>query len=303
MMVHLIFYQILYLQLKGEFYMIKDEDMVDVPKDDELDSFPDDLDEIPSDEPLDDSFLDDFDDSSNNEKESDSFENDADDDEFDSEFDDDWENEAIPDNDEFSEYASNELTADTIELDEDGNYVELIPHMLDIIPCDEELNQITNRVSLFHQSVVETVIETWQSCPQMCCDLLPEFPYVGLYFDSTQVGGFSFKDRKNEDKGSIIECINSGRIMTLITPGLLNHKSFVFLPNASTLLAMDDFELLTNANYTICFCDAEGNVYLSDLSVSYVAIARMILADINIRESIVYSVSSKSEVDFDEALK
>ena len=90
----------------------------------------------------------------------------------------------------------------------------------------------------------------------------------------------------------------------MITPGLLAHKSFVFVPNAATLSAMDEFELLTESIYKLCFCDEDGNVQLSDLTVSYNAIARMILADVNIRESIIYELtecdSLKDAVDFED---
>ena len=260
-----------------------------------LDSIPDDMDDS-----FDDSFDDDLDGTSVDKIPDESFDDyhDLGDEDFDgSDNYDDWENGDI--DSDFAEAESNEFMADTIELDEDGNYVELLPHLLDIIPFDDGEKRLNTRVDLFHQSVVETIIETWQNCSQMCCDLLPDFPYVGLYFDTTQVGGFSFKDRRNEAKGSVIECINAGKITTLITEGLLKHKAFVFLPNASTLSAMDDFELLTDAKYTICFCDDEGNVYLSDLSVSYSAIAQMILSDVNIREIIIYELTdgASSEVD------
>ena len=263
--------------------MKKDENYLDSIPDDMDDSFDDDLDGTSVDKIPDESF-DDY--------------HDLGDEDFDgSDNYDDWENGDI--DSDFAEAESNEFMADTIELDEDGNYVELLPHLLDIIPFDDGEKRLNTRVDLFHQSVVETIIETWQNCSQMCCDLLPDFPYVGLYFDTTQVGGFSFKDRRNEAKGSVIECINAGKITTLITEGLLKHKAFVFLPNASTLSAMDDFELLTDAKYTICFCDDEGNVYLSDLSVSYSAIAQMILSDVNIREIIIYELTdgASSEVD------
>ncbi len=288
--------------------MTKDDDFIDMPDDD--------LDSIPDDGPLDDTFDDSDLDSIPNDMTDDTFNDDADsdksanqnsdnhfDNEDDYDSDDDWENGEI--DSEFAEAESNELKADTIELDEYGNYVELLPHLLDVIPYeDDEAGTIHRRVDLFHESVIETLIENWQSCQQMCCDLLPDFPYVGLFFDSNQVGGFSFKDRRNEAKGSIIECINSGRITTMITPGLLAHKAFVFVPNAATLSAMDEFELLTESIYKLCFCDEDGNVQLSDLTVSYNAIARMILADVNIRESIIYELtegdSLKDSIDFED---
>ena len=209
----------------------------------------------------------------------------------------DWENETIDTT--FSEAEENAFTADTIELDEHGNYVALLPHLLDVIPYADKTKKIHQRVNLFHESVIETLIETWQDCQQMCCDLLPDFPYVGLYFDVTQVGGFSFKDRKDETKGAIIACINSGRITTMITSGLLAHKSFVFVPNTSTISAMDEFGLLTNSRYKLCFCDEDGNVQLSDLTVSYHAIMQMILSDVNIRESIIYELTGQSSLHDD----
>ena len=205
---------------------------------------------------------------------------------------------------EFVENMSNEDKwkedeVEEVERDENGTYIYLLPHLLDMIPVGVPRPNQNNRVALFHESVIETIVEEWENCKQMCCDLIPDFRYAGLFLDTTDksVGGFSYKDRKDEAKGTIIECINSGRITTVVTPGLQQKHILVFLPNASTLSAMDEFQLLTEAPYTICFMDNEGNVQLTDIGISYVEVANMISSEVSIRDALILGLSSSGEVD------
>lgn len=184
-----------------------------------------------------------------------------------------------------------------VERDENGTYVRLAPHLLDMIPVGKALPNRNNRVALFHESVIGTIVEEWQNCPQMCCDLVPDFKYVGMFFnmDAPNVGGFSYRDRKDESKGTIIECINSGRITTLITPGLQQRHYLVFLPNAETLNAMEEFGIFSNHLFTLCFMDDEGNVQLSDIDISYEAMSELVGSNVPIRETLIQALTDDAE--------
>lgn len=178
------------------------------------------------------------------------------------------------------------------EVDEDGNYVRIIEHLQNLVPVGVARLDPNHRVQLFHESVIETVIESWCNCKQMCSKLLPKFPFVGILMDSMEptVGGFARKDKKDEQKGTIIECINSGLITSLVTPGLQERKYFVFLPNAQTLSAMQEFRLFTETPYKICFINRNGDVQITDLDISFTAIANVILKDLNITDIIISSL-------------
>lgn len=175
------------------------------------------------------------------------------------------------------------------ELDEKGNYVRLYPHLLDMIPVGKAKPNIYQRAELFHETVIETIMDSWRKCRQMQTHLYAGFPYVGIVLDMNRpdIGGFTQKSKRDEQKGTIIECINAGRISTLITPGLSERHLFVFLPNASTLAAIGEFRLLTSGAFQICFVSARGDVQLTDLDISYNGVAGLILDDISAQDLIV----------------
>ena len=175
------------------------------------------------------------------------------------------------------------------ELDEKGNYVRLYPHLLDMIPVGKAKPNVYQRAELFHETVIETIMDSWRKCRQMQTHLYAGFPYVGIVLDMNRpdIGGFTQKSKRDEQKGTIIECINAGRISTLITPGLSERHLFVFLPNASTLAAIGEFHLLTSGSFQLCFVSARGDVQLTDLDISYNGVAGLILDDISAQDLIV----------------
>lgn len=175
------------------------------------------------------------------------------------------------------------------ELDEKGNYVRLYPHLLDMIPVGKAKPNVYQRAELFHETVIETIMDSWRKCRQMQTHLYAGFPYVGIVLDMNRpdIGGFTQKSKRDEQKGTIIECINAGRISTLITPGLSERHLFVFLPNASTLAAIGEFRLLTSGAFQLCFVSARGDVQLTDLDISYNGVAGLILDDISAQDLIV----------------
>lgn len=175
------------------------------------------------------------------------------------------------------------------ELDVKGNYVRLYPHLLDMIPVGKAKPNVYQRAELFHETVIETIMDSWRKCRQMQTHLYAGFPYVGIVLDMNRpdIGGFTQKSKRDEQKGTIIECINAGRISTLITPGLSERHLFVFLPNASTLAAIGEFHLLTSGAFQLCFVSARGDVQLTDLDISYNGVAGLILDDISAQDLIV----------------
>ena len=73
--------------------------------------------------------------------------------------------------------------------------------------------------------------------------------HAGWLLDTADIGGLTEKDRKNEDKGALIEAINSGRIDVMITPMLLEREMICFIPNEKTVDAMGEFSMLASAPF------------------------------------------------------
>lgn len=177
----------------------------------------------------------------------------------------------------------------SFETDAKGNYLRLLPHLIEKVELGARRVSAYQRSELFHESVIETLLDVWCRCRQMYTKLLPGYPYVGIWLDTTQpsIGGFTQKSKRDEQKGTIIECINSGRILTLVTAGLLKKGYFVFCPNAATLGAMQEFRMLTDSVYKICFVGTTGAVWLTDIEVSYYSVANMIVKNLYVQDVLV----------------
>lgn len=130
--------------------------------------------------------------------------------------------------------------------------------------------------SIFHESVFETVLDDLRNNEQFIQTVDGVKRYIGIVLDTKDIGGLDKKSRKNEAKGSIIECINSGRIKTYITPELMDLDSLVIIPEPMTLAAMDEFSDLTDAPYEFCAIDDSGNIELLGIRTTYGAVSDLV---------------------------
>lgn len=125
--------------------------------------------------------------------------------------------------------------------------------------------------SILNESVTESAIETMRSESTLRIDREGETCFIGMLLDTNHesFGGLNKKSRKDEDKGQIIELISSGRIATFIPQSLLDEEKLVIIPLMTTLDAMNEFEILTNAHYTIAVTSEDGSVEDTECEASY----------------------------------
>lgn len=123
--------------------------------------------------------------------------------------------------------------------------------------------------SVLQESVVESVLEEFRANTSCTTNRDGETLYVGMYLDTNEIGGLNKKSRRDEAKGQIIEQITSGRIKTYIPADLLENDAIVFIPDTDTILAMDEFGILTEAPYTVAFVTEDGAVENTDKPVTY----------------------------------
>lgn len=196
-----------------------------------------------------------------------------------------------------------EMDALPFEADENGNYPRLLPHLIENVPPGKRAPNIYHRAELFHESVVQTMVDSWWRSKQICTNLLTGYPFVGIWVEMNEepICGFSHKNKQNEVKGKIVECINSGRILALMTPSLIQKEILVLCPNAGTLASMLEFSILTNAPYRICFVSTQGYVWLTDIDISYLSIANLVVQNLYIQDVLISAlegyVAGDSEVD------
>ena len=88
---------------------------------------------------------------------------------------------------------------------------------------------------VFHESVVETANVRFDANDEFKISVGGKELYVGLYLKLEDVGGFDKKSAKDEAKGPSIECINSGKIHTLITADLIEKECMVIIPDSFSI--------------------------------------------------------------------
>ena len=152
---------------------------------------------------------------------------------------------------------------------------------------------------VLHESVLETAIDQFKSNDAFIHYENGEPKYVGIVLDTADIGGLDKKSRKDEAKGSIIECINSGRILTYITPDLMDAECICIIPTAMTLSAMDEFSLLTDAPYEFCQVDDTGDIELLGKKTTYAQVSDLVSEDGHIDDILGDSDGGASE-DLDD---
>lgn len=133
--------------------------------------------------------------------------------------------------------------------------------------------------TIFRESVLETVMTDFRDNEAFIHQENGEDKYVGIMLDTHDIGGLDKKSKKVEAKGQLIECINSGRIKTMITEELMKEECIVFIPEVLTLDAMNEFSLLTDTKYELCYVEPNGDVELLGTKVTYQEITDILVDD------------------------
>lgn len=123
--------------------------------------------------------------------------------------------------------------------------------------------------SVFKETVFEAMLDDFSMNTSFVVEKDDETCFVGMLLDTNTIGGFSKKSNKDEAKGSIIECINAGRIKALMSAELLEEESMVIIPDEFTLDAMGEFSLLTDAAYTVVYVHSDGEIEKTETAITY----------------------------------
>ena len=137
---------------------------------------------------------------------------------------------------------------------------------------------------VFHESVVETANVMFDANDEFKITVGGKELYVGLYLKLEDVGGFDKKSAKDEAKGQIIECINSGKIHTLITADLIEKECMVIIPDSFSIEMMDEFSLLTDAPYHYCYVAPSGEITETDIPATYKQAMAVLNGEMSIQE-------------------
>lgn len=122
---------------------------------------------------------------------------------------------------------------------------------------------------VLNESVVETVMNDIVKNDKFALQSNGETIYAAMLLTAADIGGINKKENKDEAKGSIVAQITGGIIKVLITPELMEKEQIVIIPEPITLDVMNEYTILVNAPYTLCFIDSSGEVTITDRKITY----------------------------------
>lgn len=163
--------------------------------------------------------------------------------------------------------------------------------------------------SVLKESVVESVVSEMFQNKNFVFEVDGEKLAIGLLLDTEAVGGFSKKQAKDEAKGSIIEQINGSKIRVLITPKFMEEEKILFIPDAVTLDHMNEYTLLTEAPYTICYVHEDGTVEETNKRMKFDTVLEYIESDSDVYDFVssfddrFVNEEEAEEIDVDSAFQ
>ena len=104
---------------------------------------------------------------------------------------------------------------------------------------------------------------------------------------SEEFGGLSAKQKRQEDKGAIIEQIRGDRIEALVTGEMLDEDALGLIPTEDTLDNMSDFSILVDANYAwgVVQMDEDGSLVVHTVQeATYDEAKRISDGEVSLRE-------------------
>lgn len=123
--------------------------------------------------------------------------------------------------------------------------------------------------SVVDESVPERALELFKTNDAFVVEVDGEDKYVGLLLDTETIGGFGRKAVKDEDKGSILEMIRNNQFSIYATPELLAEEKFIIIPTDDTLVNMEEYGILTGAQYSVVLVAKDGSFETTDVAMTY----------------------------------
>ena len=120
---------------------------------------------------------------------------------------------------------------------------------------------------VLHESVASAALDIFKNNTDF---VVPsdEPRYVGLLLNVDDIGGLSKKDRRNEDKGQIIEAITAGHIAVYISEEMLQQERIVFIPTSDTVDRMNEYAPLRSAEYRVVLVNDDAEIEETEKTVS-----------------------------------
>lgn len=123
--------------------------------------------------------------------------------------------------------------------------------------------------SLFTETVPEQILDELASNKPFIVDRNGSKEYVAVLFTAADIGGLDKKAMKNEDKGQLVQQLDSGAIAAYFTPQTLEDEEIVFIPNTQSMSNVEEFGIVKNAPWSFVYINSEGDIEKTDIATNY----------------------------------
>lgn len=105
--------------------------------------------------------------------------------------------------------------------------------------------------SVVQETTPEVAMEKLNDCPTFELPPTPagERRWLALLLEVSQIGGLSDKDKRDVDKGEIVQQMGGGSLDVVITEQMLEHGFLAFILTQRSLATMSEYRMLTSAPY------------------------------------------------------
>lgn len=120
--------------------------------------------------------------------------------------------------------------------------------------------------SVIHEGVVSSAVDIMKQNEKFIIKNEKDHSrFVAMFLNVNDIGGLSKRDSKDQDKGALVQAINTNTIKTMISAQMLEDENIIFIPTNDSLQMMQEHSLLRNASYKWALVNENGDYVLDDL--------------------------------------
>lgn len=136
-----------------------------------------------------------------------------------------------------------------------------------------------NLTKVFKESVWETIqMELKENSAFVTTGDEGEPKYAVLFIDTNDIGGLDKKRAKgNQDKGQLIQQINSGQIKTYMTKDMMLDNVFIIIPDEESIDTLDEYQFMTEAPYLLAYIADDGTIEVTDDNITIDSVKSILL--------------------------
>lgn len=155
--------------------------------------------------------------------------------------------------------------------------------------------------SLFTETVPEQILDELSSNKPFIVDRGGSRQYVAVMFTADDIGGLDKKAMKNEDKGQLVQQLDSGAIAAYFTAETIENEEIIFIPNSTSMSNVEEFGIVRNIPWKFVYINTEAEIERTDIETNYDEVLAVLEGSKSIYELIGSFVSPESDAPADNS--